>query len=51
VKRLRDLCNVKTATILNVARRPGLSRQPGRLVESEVRASVVRLAANIIEEG
>ncbi len=51
MKRLRDLCNLKTATILNVTRRPGLSRQPKRLLESDVRGSVVRLTANIIEKG
>jgi transposase InsO family protein len=51
VKRLRNLCNLNTATILDVARRPGLSRQPKRPMECAVRGSVVSVANHVIEQG
>lgn len=51
MKRLRHICNLNTATILDVARRPGLSRQPQRQMEGAVRAGVVQAANHIIEQG
>jgi len=51
VIRLRHICNLNTATILAVARRPGLSRQPQRQLECAVRTSVVQVASHIIEQG
>jgi transposase InsO family protein len=51
VRRLRNLCSLKTATVLDVARRPGLSRQPQRQLEYDVRGSAANVAGNIIEKG
>jgi hypothetical protein len=51
VTRLRNLCHLNTAAILDMARRPGLSRQPQRQLEGDVRASVVSVAAHIARQG